>query len=58
MLSHGRTAGVQGKHYERYNFLAEKHLALEKWAAKLQRILNPKRKAKVVDLAKRRRKAA
>ena len=58
LLSHGRTAGVQGKHYERYDFLPEKRQALEKWADKIQRILNPKRKAKVVDLAKRRRKAA
>src|SRR5690606_33388725 len=27
LLSHGRTTGVQGKHYERYNFLPEKRAA-------------------------------
>jgi hypothetical protein len=58
LLSHGRSSGVQGKHYERYNFLQEKRAALEKWADKLQSIIDPKRKAKVVDLAKRRGKAA
>jgi integrase len=56
LLSHGRTAGVQGKHYERYHFFPEKLQALEKWADKLRRIIDPKRKAKVVDLASRRRK--
>lgn len=54
LLSHGRSTGVQGKHYERYNFLPEKRAALEKWADHLQRIIDPSRKAKVVDMAKRR----
>lgn len=54
LLSHGRTAGVQGKHYERYDFLSEKRAALEKWADHLRRIIDPKRKAKVVELSKRR----
>lgn len=39
LLSHGRTQGVQGKHYERYDFLPEKRAALEKWARHLERIL-------------------
>jgi len=46
LLSHGRTAGVQGKHYERYNFLTEKQQALQKWADKLQHILAPKARSK------------
>lgn len=54
LLSHGRSSGVQGKHYERYNFLPEKRAALEKWADHLGRIIDPSRKAKVVDLSKRR----
>lgn len=39
LLSHGRTQGVQGKHYERYDFLPEKRQALEKWARELERII-------------------
>ncbi|HUG77907.1 MAG TPA: integrase, partial [Burkholderiales bacterium] len=31
LLSHGRTKGVQGQHYERYDFLPEKRQALERW---------------------------
>ena len=50
LLSHGRSAGVQGKHYERYDFLKEKRAGLEKWADKLQRIIDPKRKANVLPI--------
>jgi len=57
LLSHGRTRGVQGKHYERYDFLAEKRAALEKWSDYLQRVIDPKRRAKVVNLDTRRRRA-
>lgn len=53
LLSHGRTQGVQGKHYERYDFLPEKRAALEKWARNLQRIIEGKA-AKVVPLRGRR----
>jgi integrase len=42
LLSHGRTRGVQGKHYERYDFLREKRAALEKWARHLERIISGK----------------
>ena len=49
LLSHGRSAGVQGKHYERYDFLPEKRTALEKWAAHLERVIEGK-SAKVVSL--------
>jgi integrase len=50
LLSHGRTTGVQGKHYERYDFLDEKLAALNKWARHLERIINPKQGNKVVVL--------
>jgi integrase len=40
LLSHGRTQGVQGKHYERYDFLREKRQALELWASHLDRIIS------------------
>ncbi len=53
LLSHGRTVGVQGRHYERYDFLPEKREALERWAEKLRRILDPKRKAAVVTIRRR-----
>ncbi len=49
LLSHGRTQGVQGKHYERYDFLKEKRAALEKWTRNLERIIEG-RKAKVVSI--------
>lgn len=42
LLSHGRTKGVQGKHYERYDFLPEKRAALEKWARHVERITTGK----------------
>jgi integrase len=49
LLSHGRGQGVQGRHYERYDFLPEKRAALEKWARHLERIISGKA-AKVVPL--------
>lgn len=52
LLSHGRTKGVQGKHYERYDFLSEKRAALEKWARHLERIISGK-SAKVVQIPER-----
>jgi integrase len=36
LLSHGRTTGVQAKHYDRYWYLNEKQAALDKWALKLK----------------------
>ncbi len=50
LLSHGRSRGVQGKHYERYDFLAEKRAALEKWASHIQRIISGKSLAKIVPV--------
>jgi hypothetical protein len=49
LLSRGRTTGVQGKHYERYDFLDEKRAALNKWTRHLERIIDGKA-AKVVPL--------
>jgi integrase len=51
LLSHGRAQGVQGKHYERYDFLPEKRQALERWAAHLQRIIAGRKAEKVVALS-------
>jgi len=48
LLSHGRSAGVQEKHYDRYSYLPEKRAALERWADKLQRVLDPSKKADVI----------
>lgn len=47
LLSHGRSQGVQGKHYERYDFFTEKRAALQKWAAHLGRIIDPTKSATV-----------
>jgi integrase len=52
LLSHGRSQGIQSKHYERYDFLDEKRLALRKWTAHLQRIIEGGRAAKVTPLRK------
>jgi hypothetical protein len=38
LLSHGRS-GVQAKHYDRYNYLAEKQAALVKWNCYLTRAI-------------------
>ena len=48
LLSHGRDSGVQAKHYDRYSYLPEKRAALERWAERLQRILDPSRKGKLI----------
>ena len=45
LLSHGRSGGVQAKHYERHDFLKEKAAALALWESYLietvgQRIQN------------------
>jgi integrase len=50
LLSHGRGQGVQGKHYERYDFLPEKRQALERWSAHLQRIIEAKPGTKVTPI--------
>lgn len=50
LLSHGRSRGVQGQHYERYDFLPEKRQALERWNAHLQRVISGDTTAKVVAI--------
>lgn len=50
LLSHGRSQGVQGKHYERHDFLREKRQALNKWAAHLERIIEGKSEQKILRL--------
>jgi len=50
LLSHGRTRGVQGQHYERYDFLDEKRRALRKWAAHLERVIEGKPQSKVAAI--------
>lgn len=42
LLSHGRTSGVQQKHYERHDYLREKAEALRKLEAHLLKVLDPK----------------
>lgn len=37
-LSHGRSSGVQAKHYDRYAYLPEKREALEKWSLHLGKV--------------------
>lgn len=49
LLSHGRSVGVQGRHYERFDFLNEKRAALEKWARHLEQIITGK-SAEVVPI--------
>lgn len=39
LLSHGRSSGVQAKHYDRYAYLPEKKEALNQWAKHLKSIL-------------------
>jgi integrase len=47
LLSHGRSQGVHGVHYERYDFLEEKRRALRKWASYLGGLLEGKPADKV-----------
>jgi hypothetical protein len=45
LLSHGRTSGVQARHYERYDFLPEKRAALVLWEERLASVVAGKVKA-------------
>lgn len=38
LLSHGRSTGVQAKHYDRYAYLPEKEEALVKWNDYLEKV--------------------
>lgn len=44
LLSHGRTSGVQARHYERYDFLPEKRAALRLWEEHLASVVAGKAK--------------
>jgi integrase len=44
LLSHGRTSGVQARHYERYDFLPEKRAALQLWEEHLVSVVTDKLK--------------
>lgn len=48
LLSHGRS-GVQAKHYDRYSYLPEKRMDLEKWARYLDQLASGEA-AKVIPL--------
>ena len=39
LLSHGRSSGVQARHYERHNFLDEKRAALSLWEGHLNKLM-------------------
>jgi integrase len=52
LLSHGRTTGVQAKHYDRHHYLKEKRAALETWERYLRGVVNGE--SNVIDLATRR----
>jgi integrase len=39
LLSHGRQSGVQGKHYDQWEYLPQKREALAKWEAHLKEVL-------------------
>lgn len=40
LLSHGRQSGVQGKHYDQWEYLPEKREALVKWETHLSQVVN------------------
>ncbi|MFM9883762.1 MAG: integrase, partial [Burkholderiales bacterium] len=48
VLSHGRTSGVQEKHYDRHDYLPEKARALATWEAHLAEIERSASGAKVI----------
>ena len=51
LLSHG-ISGVQAQHYDRHDYLKEKHAALLKWERHLNRIATGEEENKVIDFAK------
>lgn len=48
LLSHG-ISGVQAQHYDRYEYLKEKHTALIKWERHLNRIVTSEEEKKIVQ---------
>jgi hypothetical protein len=55
LLSHGRTSGVQGKHYERYDYLEEKRAVLSQWEKHLSRVVKGRPASKPRTTAAERR---
>ncbi|HOX15843.1 MAG TPA: integrase family protein [Smithellaceae bacterium] len=51
LLSHG-ISGVQAVHYDRYDYLKEKHAVLIKWERHLNRIASGEEENKVIDFDK------
>ena len=49
VLNHA-AAGVTGKHYNQYDYIAEKRTALEAWAKHVDCLVNPRPPADVTDL--------
>ncbi len=50
LLSHGRTTGVQNRHYDRWHYLDEKRAALSVWEHHLRAVLAGQATGKVVAL--------
>ena len=50
LLSHGRTTGVQNRHYDRWHYLDEKRAALSVWEHHLRAVLAGQATDKVVAL--------
>jgi integrase len=57
LQSHG-LSGVQDRHYDRHDYVAEKARALEAWTARLGRIKRGEREPGVTDLAEARQRRA
>ena len=54
LLSHG-ISGVQAQHYDRHDYLKEKHAALIRWERHLARIVSGEEEAKVIQLSTARK---
>ena len=54
LLSHG-ISGVQAQHYDRHDYLKEKHAALIKWERHLMRIASGEKENKVIQLSTARK---
>lgn len=54
LLSHG-ISGVQAQHYDRHDYLKEKHAALMKWERHLTRIASGEEENKVIQLSTARK---
>ena len=55
LQSHG-LSGVQQRHYDKYEYMLEKRAALEKWSRHLERVIDAKHSAQVVELPRSNRR--